>query len=238
MLVGGFIVGGESLQRVIVRGLGPSLASVGIQGAIADPILELYDSTGALVSQNDNWATGPDPLPEGMSPNWPTESAIMANLLPGSYTAVLHEGASSSGVGLIEIYDLNPATSQIRNISTRSEVGMGDNVMIGGIIIGGMEPTRVIVRAVGPSLTAAGVAEALQDPILELHNGDGSLLFQNDNWRDTQEAQILASTIPPSDNRESAIVATLPPGNYTAIVRGAANSTGVALVEVYNLNVD
>ena len=130
----------------------------------------------------------------------------------------------------------NQPNSSGLNISTRGQVGSGDDVMIGGFIVGGTDPSKVIVRAIGPSLTAAGVAGALADPILELHNSDGSLIFQNDNWRSDQEAQIIASTVPPSNNNESAIVATLNPGAYTAIVRGAGDTTGVALVEVYALN--
>jgi hypothetical protein len=237
-MVGGFILSGTEPKNVLLRSLGPSLGAAGVAGALADPVLELYDSTGTMVSRNNDWSTGGQTFPDGFAPSRPTESAMIATLSPGSYTAVLRGNSTGVGVALFELYDLNPDASRVSNISTRGEVGTGDNVMIGGFIIGGLESTKVIVRAIGPSMTAAGVAGALTDPILELHNADGSLLFQNDNWRDAQEAQIVASTVPPTDDRESAIVATLAPGNYTAIVRGADNSTGVALIEVYNLETD
>lgn len=108
--------------------------------------------------------------------------------------------------------------------------------MIGGFIIGGDAPTKVIVRAIGPSLAAFGVTGVLGDPTMELHDSSGSLIFSNDNWRSDQEQEIIDTTIPPTDDKESAIVATLPPGAYTAIVRGANGTTGVALVEVYALS--
>lgn len=238
VLVGGFILGGEVPTTILVRGLGPSLGAAGVDGAVSDPMVELYDSTGTMILANDNWSTNTEPLPNGTTPSSPLESAFVATLPPGNYTAVLHGVGASSGVALIELYSLDSTTSQIKNISTRSEVGTGDKVMIGGVIIDGMEPTRVIVRALGPSLAAAGVSGALPNPVLELHNSNGSLLFQNDDWRDAQEAQIIATGVPPTDEREAAIVATLAPGNYTAIVRGKANSTGVALIEVYNLEND
>ena len=238
VMVGGFILSGTEPKNVLLRSLGPSLGAAGVAGALADPVLELYDSAGTMVSRNNDWSTSGQTFPDGFAPSRPTESAMIATLTPGSYTAVLRSNTPATGVALFELYDLTPDASRVSNISTRGEVGTGDNVLIGGIIIGGLEPTKVIVRAIGPSMTAAGVAEALRDPILELHNADGSLLFQNDNWRDAQEAQIVASTVPPTDDRESAIVATLAPGNYTAIVRGAGNSTGIALIEVYNLETD
>src|SRR5262249_6480046 len=152
------------------------------------------------------------------------------------YTAVLRSVDGKTGNALCELYYLDPGDSRVVNISTRGQVGTGDDVMIGGFIVGGTEPSKVIVRAIGPSLTAAGIKGALPDPILELHDSNGSLLFQNDNWRDLQEQQIVASTVAPTNDLESAIVATLDPGAYTAIVRGASNSAGVALVEVYVLD--
>ena len=239
-MIGGFIVSGETAKKVVLRALGPSLADAGVEGVMADPTLELYNSTGELIEQNDNWTA---PLPEyvvasGLQPTKPTESLIAATLSPGSYTAVLRGVGGSSGVALFELYDLDPTSSRIANISTRGEVGTGDEAMIGGFILGGSEPSTVMVRAIGPSLAASGVSGTLRDPVLELRGSDGSLLFENDNWRSTQEQEIIDSTIPPSDDLESAIIVTLPPGTYTALVRGAGNSTGVALVEVYNLQSD
>jgi hypothetical protein len=236
-MIGGFIISGSANKSIVIRALGPSLADRGVTTVLADPILQLYDSTGKMIAANNNWTSlPPNTIPVGLEPTDPAESVIARSLPPGSYTAVLQGANNSAGNALCELFDLEPANSSVLNISTRGQVGSGDDVMIGGFIVGGTDPSKVIVRAIGPSLTAAGVAGALADPILELHNSDGSLIFQNDNWRSDQEDQIIASAVPPSNNNESAIVATLNPGAYTAIVRGASNTTGVALVEVYALN--
>jgi hypothetical protein len=176
-----------------------------------------------------------------IAPTNDLESAILVTLSPGAYTAILAGKNGGTGVGLVEVYDLaQGANSQLANISTRGFVDTGDNVMIGGFIVGGGSPlgtTRVIVRALGPSVPVAG---ALSDPTLELRDGSGTLVASNDNWKtrpdgSSQQAEIEATTIPPTNDLESALVQTLPPGNYTAIVRGANNTTGVGLVEVYNL---
>ena len=239
VLIGGFILTGDADKNVLIRALGPSLAGAGVPKVLRNPEVELYDSSGTLLEQNTDWTTlPPGTVPVELQPTDPLEAVISASLPPGSYTAVLRGEGGTTGVALCELYDLSPAASSVRNISTRGEVGLGDDVMIGGFIIGGTAPTQVIVRAIGPSLLAAGVTGELTDPLLELHNSDGSLLFRNDNWRDVQEQQIIDTTIPPLDDRESAIVATLPPGAYTAIVGGVNDSTGVALVEVYALGPD
>ncbi len=236
-MIGGFIISGDVGKDVVIRALGPSLTKFGVSRVLADPLLELYDSTGAQIEQNDNWTSlPPGTVPVELQPSNTAESVIVTTLPPGSYTAVLRGVNDSSGNALCELYDLTPGNSDVRNISTRGLVGTGDDVMIGGLIVGGSEPTKVLIRAIGPSLSAFGITGALQDPILELHDGDGSLIFTNDNWRADQEQQILDSKIAPSNEKESAIVASLPPGRYTAIVSGAANSTGVALVEVYKLD--
>ncbi len=236
-MIGGFILSGDANKDVILRAMGPSLSRRGLARPLADPWIELYDSTGTLIAQNDDWTSLPaGTIPEGLEPGSGKESVIVTSLPPGSYTAVLRGADAGSGNALCELYDLSPGNSSVRNISTRGRAGSGDDVMIGGFIIGGTDPARVIVRAIGPSMTAAGVADVLPDPVLELHNGDGSLIYQNDNWRGEQAQQIIDSTVPPTDERESAIIATLPPGGYTAIVHDANGATGVALVEVYVLN--
>ena len=173
----------------------------------------------------------------GIAPTHEVESAIVAMLPPGAYTAIVSENNGGTGVGLIEAYDLaSAADAQLANISTRGFVESGDNVMIGGFILGnGNMNTRVLIRAIGPSLTPFGVPDALTDPTLELRNNNGALLAENDDWRDNQEAEIAATGIPPSDDRESAIVQDLAPGAYTAIVRGMNGMIGVALVEAYRL---
>jgi len=236
-MIGGFIISGSANKKIVIRALGPSLADRGVKTVLADPMLQLYDSTGQMIAANDNWTSlPPNAIPVELEPTNPAESVIARTLPPGSYTAVLQGANNSAGNALCELFDLEPANSSVLNTSTRGQVGSGDDVMIGGFIVGGTDPSKIIVRAIGPSLTAAGVAGALADPILELHNSDGSLIFQNDNWRSNQEDQIMASSVPPSNNNEAAIVATLNPGAYTEIVRGANNTTGVALVEVYSLN--
>lgn len=235
-MIGGFIITGDVAKKVALRAIGPSLADVGVTDTLVDPVLELYDASGSLIAQNDNCASlPPATTPADLMPKNGKESFIAVTLPPGSYTAVLRGANGSAGVGLFELFDLDPASSRISNISTRGEVGTGSGVMIGGFIIGGGEPTKVVVRAIGPSLSAENVPNLLFDPLLELYDGNGSLIFTNDNWRTTQEEEILATGVAPSADSESAIVATLTPGGYTAMVRDAGSASGVALVEVYNL---
>ena len=209
---------------------------------MADPFLELH-SGATIISTNDNWKVAENGQSQQAAieattipPTNDLESAILMNLAPGSYTAVMRGTNGGTGVGLVEVYDLTAsATTKMVNISTRGRVDIGDNVMIGGVIVTGANPSHVILRAIGPSLTNAGVVGALQDPVLELHDAQGAVITTNDNWKDDNEVEILATGIPPSDDRESAIVATLYPANYTAIVRGKDDTTGVGLVEAYYL---
>ena len=237
MMIGGFIIDGDNDKDIAIRALGPSLADAGVPRPLANPKLELYDSTGALILENDDWTMlPPGTVPSGLEPSSSAESVIVASLAPGSYTAILESADGSIGNALCELYDLAPGDSSVRNISTRGQVGIGDDVMIGGFIVGGDEPARIMVRAIGPSLGAFGIVGVLPDPLLELYNSDGSLIYQNDNWRSDQAQQIIDSTIPPSNDNESAIIATLAPGAYTAIVRDANSAEGVALVEFYVLN--
>jgi hypothetical protein len=218
---------------------------VPLPGILADPTLELRDGNGALLRFNNDWRVGSQGFPSqeaeiiatGLAPTNDRESAIVATLPANGaqYTAIVSGFGNGTGIGLVEAYDLDRTVdSKLANISTRGLVQTGDNVMIAGTIVQGFTTQRVIVRALGPSLPLAG---ALADPTLELRDGNGALIASNDNWRDSQEADILA-TIPPTNNQESAIVATLPSAgaSYTAIVRGANGATGVALVEVYALN--
>jgi len=235
VLIGGFIISGTDPKKVILRAIGPSLGNFGVPDPLADPTLELHASDNSVVS-NDNWkdTQQTEIAATGLAPTNDLESAIVATLDPGAYTAIVGGVGGGTGVGLVEAYDLDPAAGSLANISTRGFVNTGDNVMIGGFIVGSGDAT-VLVRAIGPSLTAFGVPGALQDPTLELHDGDGNTLTSNDDWKDTQQAEIEATGLAPSDDRESAILVTLPPGGYTAIVRGALDTTGVGLVEVYHL---
>ena len=237
VLIGGFIVTGDLDKSIVIRALGPSLSALGVKHPLANPVLDLYDATGTLVEENNDWTSlPPGTVPSDLQPANPLESVIVRTLLPGNYTAVLQSVDSSIGNALVELYDLDPGNSRMRNMSTRGEVGVGDNVMIGGFIIGGSAPAKLLVRGLGPSLAAAGVSGALQNPVLELYDSRGSLIYQNDNWRSTQEKEIIATTVAPANDNEAAILATLPAGAYTAILRGANSTSGVALVEVYALD--
>jgi hypothetical protein len=257
VVIGGFIVQGTEPKRVIIRAIGPELTQYGVPNALANPTLELHDGTGVLIACNNNWATTiiggiitanqvHDIQASGYAPGDGRESAIIADLPAGNYTAIVRGVNDMTGVGLVEVYDLSPdASSILGNISTRAFVQTGDNVMIGGFIIQGAEPKRVILRAIGPSLTQYGVPNVLANPTLELHDGTGALIASNNNWATTiiggiintnQVREIQASGYVPGEPTESAIIAELPAGNYTAIVRGVNNMTGVALVEVYDLD--
>ena len=237
VLIAGFIVSGPSgsTKKVLIRGMGPSLAQFGVAGTLSDPFLELHKPDGSVAS-NDNWQTGDtSQIPNGFAPSDPREAVIVATLTPGNYSAVVKGAHGETGVGIAELYDLDSASAaKLANISTRGFINTGDDVMIGGFIIGGNEPAKILVRAIGPTLTDFGVQGALADPTLELHDANGGTI-SNDDWRETQESEIIATTIPPNKDREPAILATLVPGNYTAIVRGKNNTTGIGLVEAYNL---
>ena len=256
VMIGGFIVSGDAPISVIVRAIGPELTQFGVPNVLADPTLELHDHTGALIASNDNWQTtvigGIITASQvsaiqnsGHAPSQPSESAIIATLPPGNYTAIVRGFDDTFGVALVEVYDISPdAPSILGNISTRGPVSTGDYVMIGGFIVSGDAPIRVIVRAIGPELTQFGVPNVLDDPTLELHDHTGALIASNDDWQTTiiggiittdQVSAILLSGKAPTNDLESAIIATLPPGRYTAIVRGFGDTDGVALVEVYDL---
>ena len=234
-------------KRVLIRALGPSLAGMGVTDVLADPILKLYDGTGAEIAENDNWMDN-DPATvqaikdTGIPPSNDLESALLLPLAvsppsaPAGYTAILSGVGGGTGNGLVEVYDLDgDGTSNLANISTRGFVQTGDDVMIGGVIVLGDGGANLVVRAIGPSLP---VPNALLDPTLEIYNQSGMLMFSDDNWMDdpTQKAAIEAAGLAPTDPRESAIIATFDPGNYTAIVRGANGTTGDALVEVFHLS--
>jgi acetyl esterase/lipase len=236
VMIGGFIITGDTAKKVVLRAIGPSLANVGVPNALSDPVLELYDSAGRLIAQNNDCSSLPPSLiPDGFEPPNGKESLITATLPAGAYTAVLRGVNGASGVGLFELFDLDQASSRLSNISTRGDVGLGNEVMIGGFIIGGDEPTKVIVRALGPSLAASGISDPLPNPSLELYDSNGSLIFANDDWRASQAQEIADSGFQPSDEREAAMIATLAPGSYTAILHDAAAESGIALIEVYNL---
>jgi hypothetical protein len=240
VLIAGFIVNGTQNKPILIRGLGPSLAMppINLPTVLEDPTLELHDSTCAIIGSNNNWKDAQEAEIEAtnIAPTNDAESAILASLAPGAYTVILRGADATVGNGLVDFYDLDSSLdSRLPNISSRGSVQTGDGVMIVGFIVGGAEDGVVLARAIGPSLTQFGVAGALADPTLELHDASGAVIASNDDWKDSQEAAITATGIPPNNDKESAILATLAPGNYTAIVRGALNTTGVALVEAYQL---
>jgi hypothetical protein len=240
--IAGFIIGGFDAKQIIVRGIGPSLTTKGVPGALADPSVELFDDTGASIAVNDNWqdTQATEIQAAGLAPTDSHESAILATLNPGNYTAVLHGVNNGVGVGLVEVYDIDqqPSLGELTNISTRARVETGDNVLIGGIIIQEGEAGHLIVRAMGPSLANQHVAGALADPTLDLYDASGAKIMSNDNWNDdaAQSAQLQKEGLAPTDTHESALSVALNPGNYTAIVRGKGDTTGVGLVEFYKLN--
>jgi len=243
-MIGGFIpeVFSNTPSEIIVRALGPSLASGGtpISGRLEDPTLEIY-LNGQLVASNDNWQDDSSVATEvqkyGLAPGNAAEAAaVVYPVAGGQYTAVLRGKNNSSGIALVEFYDVTGTNSRPVNLSTRGLVQGGDNVLIGGSILGdGTGPTHVVIRAIGPSLTNSGIANPLPDPVLELHDANGGIYAVNDDWQEDQRAEISVAGLAPTDPAESTIFVSLQPGSYTAIVRGKDNSTGVALVEMYQL---
>ena len=236
-LIGGIIITGNQPKKIIVRAIGPSLP---LEGRLEDPQLQLFDANETELASNNNWkesANQQEILNSQVAPNNDLEAAILTTLAPGNYTAVVRGVNNTTGIGVAEIYDLDRnADSKLANISTRGFVRTEPNVMIGGFIIIGQNTQRVIIRALGPSLTARGVPDPLQDPTLDLVDKDGNVIRANNNWRDSQQSDIEGTGIPPQNDLESAIVETLAPGAYTAIVRGFGETVGIAVVEVYALN--
>jgi hypothetical protein len=243
MLIGGLIITGGGSKQVILRALGPTLGQppFNVPGALANPILELHDSTGALITTNDDWGSAANAAAitaSGYAPPNSHEAAILTSLTPGNYTAIVKGANNTTGVALVEGYDLDGSTtaSTFGNISTRGFVQTGANVMIAGVIVKGPDSEDVVIRGLGPTLSQFGVPSVLANPFLDLRDANGNRLTANNNWKDTQQLQIQASGYAPPNDAESAILTTLAPGNYTAILSGVGNTAGNALVEVYSLN--
>jgi hypothetical protein len=237
------IATGTAGKRVIIRAIGPSLTGFGVPGALVNPTLDLFQGSTLLFS-NDDWNTSTQQAEianSGLAPSNDLESAIIWTLNPGqNYTAVVRGQSGTTGVGIVEAYDLDlSAASKLGNISTRGFVDVDDNVMIAGLIAGPGSGTslKVLVRALGPTLSDFGVPGALANPTLDLVNASGTVIRSNDNWRDDpiQRAQIEAAGLAPSHDEEAALVETVAPGAYTAIVRGSNRTTGVGLVEAYDI---
>jgi hypothetical protein len=253
VLIEGFIVQGPvgSTKRIIVRAIGPSLGAFGITDALANPTLEIHDSNNATVARNDDWKKteiggliisdqSAEISASQLAPSNDLESAIIANLLPGSYTAVVRGLGNGVGTGVVDAFDLSPAASaSLVNIATRGLIQPGDKLMIAGFIIQNGS-VKAVVRAIGPSLSAFGITNALADTTLQLRDGNGAIVVENDNWKtradgSSQQAELEATTLQPTNDLEAAFVTTLQPGQYTAQVRGKPDSTGIGVVQVYFL---
>lgn len=235
--IGGFIITGTAPKHVVLRGIGPSLTQQSVPDALADPVMELHGPAGFSTITNDNWQDG-SCAGSGLEPPNPLESAICVTLDPGAYTAIVSGKNNTSGVALVEVYDLDQAAaSKLGNISTRAFVSTGSNIVIAGFILGGNGgDDSVILRGIGPSLSP-GVPNALDDPTLELRDSNGALIRANNNWQDDpiQAATIMAAGLAPTNPLETAIAATLAPDLYTALLSGVNESTGLGLVEVYDV---
>ena len=244
VMIGGFIVQGTQPATVILRAIGFSLAAGGIANALYDPTITVYDSNQQQVAFNDDWAfTGTPAETIGsyhLDPPNSRESALYLTLQPGAYTVVVQsysdaQNPATPGIGIFELYDLHATGGRTGNISTRGQVLGGDNILIGGFIIGGSEAKTVITRAIGPSLGEAGVANPLSDPTMDLRDSNGDLVQSNDNWQQGSDAQTISNDgLAPTDPRESALLSTLNPGSYTVLVSGANGATGIGLVEIYD----
>lgn len=245
VLIGGFIINGPGSKKVMIRGIGPSLSDYGVPGALANPVVELHQGDTTLAS-NDDWkindATGQSQedaiRATTIQPSKDAESAILVTLDPAAYTVILSGKNGTTGIGSVEVYQIGAtANAKLANISTRGFVDTGDKAMIGGFIVGpaGSANATMVIRAIGPSLTPYGITNALQDPVLELHDANGGV-FTNDDWQSDPNAGQIPPNLQPTDPHESATYQTLVPGAYTVIVRGKGdNPTGVGLVEVYSV---
>ncbi len=239
VMIGGFVVSGATPKTVVVRAIGPSLTAFGVAGALSNPTLQLVrQSDGATLATNDNWGSASNHSAisaSGFAPTSAAESAIMMTLDPGAYTALVSGAGGATGVGLVEVYEVDHPEVPMINISTRGHVGSGGNVMIGGFVVTGSSPQTVIIRGTGPSLANFGVTGALANPMLQLvRQSDGATIATNDDWGSASNAAAIgASGFAPGNPLESAILITLDPGAYTAIVSGVGGGTGTGLIEVY-----
>ena len=240
VLIAGFIVTGAEEKTVALRAIGPSLGAAGVADALPDPVLTLYDASGSIVATNDDWQSdpaAPEITSDGLAPGSDAEAATIQTLAAGAYTAVLSGKAGAAGIGLLEAYDLSAeADSRLANVSTRGSVGMNDDVLISGLIVGDVDSATIVVRALGPSLLST-VSNSLTDPVLTIYDMNGTIIASNDNWQDDPHADLVEQRgLAPSAEAESAMVLRLPAGSYSGIVRGANSGTGIGLIEVYDLD--
>jgi len=248
VLIGGFIITGTDPKQVVIRAIGPSISN--LTGLLADPFLELHAEDGSLITTNDNWmdlsADDQTILTDNdLAPSDPAESAIVMTLDPGNYTAIVRGVNDTTGIALVEVYDLDTVSgvssdSKLANISTRGNVGVDPNVLIGGLIVGGSGTgfSSIIVRGIGPSLVDQNVTNALADPTIDLVDQNGVVLASNDNWESdpTNMQSIVDHDLAPTNSSEAALFDVLQPGEYTVVLSGAGGTSGVALVESYNVD--
>ena len=236
VMIGGFIIQGTATKKVVIRAIAPSLGALGVVGALSNPALDLHDGSGAIIQSNDDWrdAQEQEITDTGLAPSDNLESAIVADLAPGTYTAIVSGAAGGTGVALVEVYDLEPASGKLGNISTRARVGTNDDALIGGFIVNGPQSQINVIRALGPSLAASGVAGALANPVLDLYNSNGDLLQSNDDFNSNRDAAVIYGYgLGPPNGFESALLFQSAPGAFTAIVRGVNGAAGVGLIEIY-----
>jgi len=241
VLIGGFIITGTEPKTMVLRALGPSLTGFGLSGVLNDPVLRVYNSSSTLIATNDNWQSDPNHFTieaNGLAPANLLESATVQTLAPGAYTVIVTGTNSAQGIALVELYDLSPLSdSKLANMSTRGSVGTLDNVLISGFIVGDVASATVVVRALGPSLTASGLSGVLSDPKLTIYDSTGTAIVSNDNWQDNVNSiDVQKNGLAPPNALESALVLHLPAGAYTAIESGADGGTGIGLVEVYTVD--
>ena len=238
VLIGGFIIQGTAPKKVIVRAIGPSLGAFGVAGALPNPKLELFDGTGTVLATSDDWKDTQEQeiIDTGLAPTNALESAIVADLAPGSYTAIVSGSAGGTGVALVEVFDLEEESGKLANISTRAKIGLGDDVMIGGFILKGPQSQKNVIRAVGPSLGTAGVAGAIPNPALELYNSTGGLLQMNEDFNQNRDAGTIRSLgLGLVNGLEAGLFFEGAPGNFTVIMRGEDGATGIGLIEIYGV---
>ena len=235
VMIGGFIVQGAE-KKVLLRAIGPSLGALGVTGTLTNPSIELHDSSGAVIASNNDWrATQEQEITDtGLAPTSNLESAILVDLAPGSYTAIVSGAAGGSGIALVEVYDLEPDNGWLGNISTRARVGTGAEALIGGFIVKGPQSQINVIRALGQSLIPAGVPDVLSNPTLDLYNSSGGLLQSNDDYSSSRDSTTISSYgLRPANAFESAVLFPSAPGAFTAIVQGANGTSGIGLVEIY-----
>jgi hypothetical protein len=233
--IAGFVIGGSEPKKLLIRGLGPTLTQFNVTGVMPNPTLKLYDGSGSLITTNDDWKSTQEAAITGtqLAPPNDVEAAILATLQPGAYTVIQADASGAAGVGLVEVYDLNPlASSRLLNLSTRGLVQTGARALIAGCSVAA-DSNDVVVRALGPSLRALGVDNALADPVVTLYDSNANVIAANDNWKDSQQSAVESAGLQPPDDVDAAILVRLARGNYTAIVTGKNGSAGIGLVEIY-----